>query len=85
MLGKILDLARKTFFGNVDDRSTPGKVDTIDIAKLLRDGAIMAGTCFLTFMIDNVGLVESGEWTPIVMVVTTSVSQFIRKFLSDNK
>ena len=84
MLNTILNLVKNTFFNKVDDTSKPNKVDVTDIAKILRDGGIMAVVAFLTFLVDNVGLIDFGEHSVLVVTVVTAIAQFARKFLTDN-
>jgi len=56
-----------------------------DIKSLLIGALITSGGALLTYLSENLGKVNFGDWTPAVVVVASLVINMVRKFISTSK
>jgi hypothetical protein len=58
---------------------------TPDIQKILIGAGMAAIGAFVTFLAENVGHVDFGQWTPFVVMAVSILANIIRKWLSETK
>lgn len=56
-----------------------------DVKSLLIGACITGGGALLTYLSENLGKVNFGDWTPAVVVVASLAINTVRKFISTSK
>lgn len=88
---------KEVFVSNVPDTSEPKKLDTTDIAKLLRGALMVAGAAVVTFLSEKVTSINFGDvlhtylplltteqWTMIIVPVVSGALSTALKFFKNN-
>lgn len=73
-----------TKYINTISTSTKGKLDLTDVAKLLRDGVMVAVAAFLAYISGNAAGINVGEYTPIVVPLFALAMNAAYRWFKDN-
>lgn len=93
----FLTKLKDVFVSNVPDTSSPQKLDSTDLAKLIRDAAMVGGAAVVTFLSEQASSVDFGaklsellpmftstQWNMILVPIVASVLNTALKFFKGN-
>jgi len=69
---------------NVPDTSDSGKVDTTDVAKVLRTSVFIALSSGLAYLLNAIDPTVFGSYSPLVVVAGTALMEFFTKLSKGN-
>lgn len=72
------------FTKSVKDTSEVGKVDTTDVAKVLRTSALVGSAAGLTYLMANLAPESLGPYQPFIMLGLTAALDFLNKLVKNN-
>jgi hypothetical protein len=75
----FLKKLKDVIFGRVPDTSTPGKVDSTDLAKVARTSIFIGLSSALAFLLQNVDPSIFGSYKLIVVTAGTAALEFLTK------
>ena len=80
----FLDKLRTVFTTSVPDTSEPGKLNSTDYAKLVRDFLIISAAAGLTHLSMNLHLIDLGQYTNVLIPILTFAISGSLKWLKTN-
>lgn len=75
---------KDVFTKSVPDTSDPKKVDSTDVAKLVKTGALVGVGAALSYVVTNVDPAHLGPYQPIIMLALTLALDFVNKLVKNN-
>ena len=78
-MGEFLKKLGSVFVKSVPDTSTPGKVDSTDVAKVVRTSIYVALASGLAFALQNVSPETFGPYSVLIIPAATAAIEFLNK------
>lgn len=78
------DKIKSVFTKSVQDTSGTGTINSVDVAKLLKDTLLVAGAAVTTFLLAQLGHFDFGQYGVAVVPVVTFLLNLAHKFFKDN-
>lgn len=81
----FLQKLKDVFTKNVEDTSTTAKINTTDLAKVVKTGTFVGIAAAISSILSTVSPDTFGDYQPIVILVLTIALDFVNKFVKNNK
>lgn len=83
-MADFLKKLKDVFTKSVPDTSDPKKVDSTDMAKLVKTGALVGVGAALSYVVTNIDPSHLGPYQPVIMLALTLALDFVNKLVKNN-